>query len=334
MGKLHDWAPADERHRPGPAIGSGLLDVAGDDSVQRHGCCRGAFPDYGSSTSSLGNRESIGWTGCTHCTYGMISRMDAEVTAALIGAGVGVGTLGGTLAGAILGARIQARGGHDQAAAARDAPTIQAREARAEALRATRQATWTRFLSTSRECLAAAEALYEADDGTAVQKRHQLEDALSETELVGPPSMGDRAQEVMAPVRAAYDLAVTKGMVSRAQMALDAAAELEIAQSGQTGPAHQARVGLTTLTMVVRARQHGTQTDTDYYAHWDAAQEALRSVPVLDRQQAWALIGDATDLERDETADRRQRAISEYQAARRGFLTAARTYLGTEAEPL
>lgn len=261
--------------------------------------------------------------------------MDAEVAAALIGAGVGVGTIGGALVGAVVGARIQARGGHDQAAAAREAPAIEAREARAETLRMTRQAAWTRFMAASRQCLSAAEQLYETDDGTAAQKRHEFEDALAEAQLVGPPGMLEKVRAVMDSVGAAYDLSVVKGASRRAWMVLDAAAELEAEQNiPQPGVAHSARVALTMLSTVTRAGQLGTQTDTDYYTRHDAAEQALRLVPALDREQGWALIGDAIDPERDEALDKRRRAVHEYEEARRAFIEKAQIYLGTEAEPL
>ncbi|MFD8848979.1 hypothetical protein [Streptomyces sp. NPDC059604] len=132
--------------------------------------------------------------------------MDNDMAIALIGAiGVG-GTIVGTFAGTVLGARIQARGGHDQAQAARDAATTTATATARQAMIERRWATLAEYLRAAAALHESANRLYASSadlrvagslitvDGPALEaeveeRRHALLHAYAEAELGAPAEM-------------------------------------------------------------------------------------------------------------------------------------------------
>ncbi|WP_447035028.1 hypothetical protein [Streptomyces sp. DSM 118878] len=132
--------------------------------------------------------------------------MDNDITIALIGVTGVVGTIVGTFVGTVLGARIQARGGHDQAQAARDAATTIATATARQAMVERRWATLAEYLRAAAALHESANRLYalSADvriagslitvDGPALEadveeRRHALLYAYAEAELGAPAEM-------------------------------------------------------------------------------------------------------------------------------------------------
>ncbi|MFG3285555.1 hypothetical protein [Streptomyces sp. NPDC048111] len=182
--------------------------------------------------------------------------MDNDIAVALIGAiGVG-GTIVGTFAGTVLGARIQARGGHDQAQAARDAATTTATARQAMAER--RWAILAEYLRAA-ALHESANRLYAlgADvriagslitvDGPALEadveeRRHALLYAYAEAELSTPAEMRPLVSDLKDRAFSHVEQSIRGRDLISAQTALRGLA----AAQGHDSPAGRAHLTVTT----------------------------------------------------------------------------------------
>ncbi|MFE6684553.1 hypothetical protein [Streptomyces sp. NPDC057729] len=185
--------------------------------------------------------------------------MDNDIAVALIGAiGVG-GTIIGTFAGTVLGARIQARGGHDQAQAARDAATTTATATARQAMVERRWAILAEYLRAGAAFHESANRLYalSADvrvagslitgDGPALEadveeRRHALLYAYAEAELGVPAEM----RPLVADLKARTFSHVEQSIRGRDLISAHTALRDLAAAQGRDSPAGRAHRAVTT----------------------------------------------------------------------------------------
>ncbi|WP_369780696.1 hypothetical protein [Streptomyces sp. R33] len=258
--------------------------------------------------------------------------MDTEITVALIG-GAGVC---GTIVGTVVGARIQARGGHAQAQAARDAAATAAQASRRHALHELRWTTLTALLRAASECIEATEHLYTSSQARPDAERevvervyHAFRLAYAEAELAAPHGMESVLTRMNSVVMGAYSSARGRAPTERALRALD-----ELSREGDSA-GQQAKEAL------ARLRAAGAPLWNPRFGdpppEYAEAIQALNAVPRLDREQVRLLLTNAAvphehepnreDL-RGAMQERAERRHS-YQAARQELIAATRKALGT-----
>ncbi|KAB2588161.1 hypothetical protein [Streptomyces arboris] len=185
--------------------------------------------------------------------------MDNDIAIALIGViGVG-GTVVGTFAGTVLGARIQARGGHDQTQAARDAATTVATATARQAMIERRWATLAEYLRAAAALHESANRLYalSADvrvagslitvDGPALEadveeRRHALLYAYAEAELGAPAEM----RPLVSDLKDRTFFHVEQSIRARDLISAHAVLRGLAAAQGQDSPAGRAHRAVTT----------------------------------------------------------------------------------------
>ncbi|MFD6349959.1 hypothetical protein ACFWF9_35350 [Streptomyces roseolus] len=196
-----------------------------------------------------------------------------EIFAALVAA---IAILGGLL-GSIIGAKIQANGGHAQAAAAQKAAEIAAEAQRVAALWGVRQVQVAEFIRCAREAVAISQRLYEAEPDDE-ELRRQVHAAYQ--------AMGSKAAELI--------LIATEKVVDVVEATLLAAEELEqeAMDSGSTAHAESVFTHLYLSRDMVTARaarvaQHALDATTG--ETYESRMQALRAVPGLSENLAHEL---------------------------------------------
>ncbi|MEV0529924.1 hypothetical protein AB0I66_41605 [Streptomyces sp. NPDC050439] len=262
--------------------------------------------------------------------------MDIDITVALIGAiGVG-GTIVGTFAGTVFGARIQARVGHDQAQAARDAATTTATAAARQAMVERRWAILAEYLRAAAALHESANRLYalSADvrvagslitaDGPAVEadveeRRHALLYAYAEAELGAPAEMRPLILDLKGRTFSHVEQSIRGRDLIYAHTVLR---DLAAAQ-GRDSPAGRAHLAVTTPS----APHPVDDTTLEDLARWrtEAARtlEAVRELTFEQRHLLAYLPDEDQTLIIIEAGDR-------YTEAWDALVSAARQTLGTD----
>ncbi|MEU3895390.1 hypothetical protein [Streptomyces sp. NPDC045251] len=256
--------------------------------------------------------------------------MDREVTVALIGA-VGVaGTVLGTFAGTVLGARIQARGGHAQAQAARDAALTAAEAARRQVLHEREWAALSTFLRAASESFDQSLQTYTSAPSSATEDdrvHSELMHAHAQAELAAPRGLG---QLIVNLFNATVDMHHAARTHTQRYRGAQILAGIGPSDPGGT-EAELARRALAELASA-RSRASGV-TDWDSQEQLDArtayveAQRALSAVVQLDPVQYWALLA-APDSAEGPAGRELTRLRQSYFSARTALITAARDALG------
>lgn len=262
--------------------------------------------------------------------------MDNDIAIALIGAiGVG-GTIVGTFAGTVLGARIQVRGGHDQARAARDAATTIATATARQAMVERRWATLAEYLRAAAALHESANRLYALSanvrvagslvtvDGPALEaeveeRRHALLYAYAEAELGAPAEM----RPLVSDLKSRTFFHVEQSIRGRDLISAHTALSGLTAAQGHDSPAGRAHRAVTTPS----APHPVDDTTHEDLARWRTeAARTLENVRELTFEQrhllAYLPYEDQT-LIAIEAGDR-------YREAWDALVTAARQTLGTD----
>ncbi|MDX3838962.1 hypothetical protein [Streptomyces europaeiscabiei] len=228
----------------------------------------------------------------------------------------------GGILGNWLSAWWQARGGIEQANAARDAARITAEAERLAALREDRRVEIAAFVRLARETFNATDDVFRrADLDQAVLSAHgQMEQKYAEIELIAPPAIVSHADDVVSAVERAIELATARGAASRAHWALTAVSP------GSAGylAAHRAS---TVLEALREAYEAGEENAGEQDAFRSAARSALEDVPGINGDQAEALLLDSM-LPALEPL--RAVAINTYAQALRELIASARSVLGSD----
>ncbi|EPH46633.1 hypothetical protein ABT390_38640 [Streptomyces aurantiacus] len=262
--------------------------------------------------------------------------MDSDIAVALIGAiGVG-GTIVGTFAGMVLGARIQARGGHDQAQAARDAATTTATATARQAMAERRWAILAEYLRSAAALHESANRLYalSADvriagslitvDGPALEadveeRRHALLYAYAEAELGAPAEMRSLVSDLQDRTFSHVEQSIRgRDLISAHTVLRDLAAA-----QGHDSSAGRAHLAVTTPS----APHPVDDTTQEDLARWrleaTRALEDVRELTVEQRRLLAYLPDEDQTLIVIEAGDR-------YTEAWDALVTAARRTLGTD----
>jgi hypothetical protein len=250
----------------------------------------------------------------------------SDIAVALIGAiGVG-GTIVGTFAGTVLGARIQARGGHDQAQAARDAAATAAGAARQQALHERQWAALSTYLGIASACSdLCVDSFVSASDlpPEAELTFRDLHRSHAEAELALPSTMNNLLVSLANAVLDMWHAANKRALVVRAARVL---AAIEPSEHG--GPeAERARLALEQLRASDPLDWGPLESATRPRVYAEAF-AALNVVPQLDAEGVSALVTDAADP--TDSGEQLYQLRRNYQQSRQSLIRAARQYWGTD----
>lgn len=253
--------------------------------------------------------------------------MRSDIVVALIGAiGVG-GTIVGTFAGTVLGARIQARGGHDQAQAARDAAATAAGAARQQALHERQWSALSTYLGIASACFDLCKDSYVSASEPPPEAEltfRELHRSHAEAELALPSTMHNPLVFLLNAVLDMWHAANRQARVVRAARVL---AAIDPSDPGRP-VAERARLALEQLR-ASDLLDWGPQESATRPRVYAEAQAALEAVPQLDTEDMWALVSDAADP--TDSSERLSQLRQNYLRTRQSLTQAARESWGTDA---